>query len=260
GDNLFQIAKRFACSVPDIQRWNDLRNTQIFAGQTLQVKKPISETTEKVSTPSELNFKTTFTLNTASAGFQLTGAPQGKGPQKKAVIYGARLEDTQARGIQYHAAGVNGATYYHFLKGEYFLQQIPDLQPDLIIITLGTNEALQKRYEEGQIENTIDAFLQQIKATLPRTAILICIAPDALISKKYPASNIPKIRQQLIAAAQKHQTAYWDFYRIMGGQGSIRQWKSMDLAYHDFIHFTQKGYILQGGLLYEALRKTYAKH
>jgi lysophospholipase L1-like esterase len=39
----------------------------------------------------------------------------------------------------------------------------------------------------------------------------------------------------------------------MGGKGSMRQWVAAGLAQPDYVHFTQDGYRLLGGALYEEL-------
>ena len=45
----------------------------------------------------------------------------------------------------------------------------------------------------------------------------------------------------------------WDFYRIMGGEGSIYSWDSHGLTAADRLHFSPLGYRLQGTLLGVAL-------
>lgn len=39
GDNLSKIAKKYNCSVSDIQQWNKLKNSKIYAGQKLKIQK-----------------------------------------------------------------------------------------------------------------------------------------------------------------------------------------------------------------------------
>lgn len=47
---------------------------------------------------------------------------------------------------------------------------------------------------------------------------------------------------------------------LMGGKGSIRQWRNASLASGDLLHFTPKGYMLQGHLFYQALIKGYMNY
>jgi hypothetical protein len=51
--------------------------------------------------------------------------------------------------------------------------------------------------------------------------------------------------------------AYWDFSAVQGGYGSIKDWRAAGLAQADFVHFTTKGYDLQGLLLFLALQDGY---
>jgi membrane-bound lytic murein transglycosylase D len=47
GDNLTQIANKFAVSVSDIKDWNDLKSDVIYKGQVLKLYNPTKETTKK---------------------------------------------------------------------------------------------------------------------------------------------------------------------------------------------------------------------
>ncbi|HEX8039443.1 MAG TPA: hypothetical protein VF490_09830, partial [Chryseosolibacter sp.] len=61
--------------------------------------------------------------------------------QSRARIYGAVLENSM-NGILYHSVGVNGAKFTHYNEAAQFAVQINSLHPDLVIISLGTNESL----------------------------------------------------------------------------------------------------------------------
>jgi len=47
----------------------------------------------------------------------------------------------------------------------------------------------------------------------------------------------------------------WDFFTIMGGEGSIEKWFEMGLTAPDKLHLNRKGYRLKGALLFDALVK-----
>jgi hypothetical protein len=53
--------------------------------------------------------------------------------------------------------------------------------------------------------------------------------------------------------ATELEISLWDLYSIMGGQRSIMNWYHRGLARADLIHFSERGYKLQGRLLYEAI-------
>ena len=64
-------------------------------------------------------------------------------------------------------------------------------------------------------------------------------------------------REAILELAARRQCAVWDFYSVMGGDGSMAIWRESALANLDNIHFTKEGYERQGRLLLEALMKGY---
>jgi len=44
---------------------------------------------------------------------------------------------------------------------------------------------------------------------------------------------------------------------LMGGYKSMLKWQKAGLANKDRVHFTNKGYVLLGDLMFEALMKSY---
>ena len=67
-------------------------------------------------------------------------------PNEEAPLYalnGVVLESNNP-GIIYHNIGVNGAKYSDYNKYPLFFDQLKALQPDLIIVSLGTNESYGK--------------------------------------------------------------------------------------------------------------------
>ena len=52
---------------------------------------------------------------------------------------------------------------------------------------------------------------------------------------------------------------FWDWYRIMGGYGSMARWEAAGLAQADKVHFTPAGYKLLADLLFDAIMESYGK-
>lgn len=179
-----------------------------------------------------------------------------KGAQE-AEVYGLLLEDTTRPGILYNMMGVNGATYYHFNRAAFFTQQMGRLRADLILITLGTNEALQARFYPEQFRREVRGLLQNLKAVNPQCQLLLMTNPSVLAQKSIAAAHTLPVRDIILEIAQQEEAAVWDWYAVMGSKESIRDWHQAGLAYEDFIHFTKKGYILQARLLFEAIMKEY---
>ena len=261
GDNLSQLASRFQCTVDELKSWNQLRGSLIRSGRALRIKQQERTYSWKgfrqslSLLPAQEPFLSSALLETPVRTFNLKGMRrEGRGSN---TLFGLLLENTLAAGIQYSMAGVNGATFYHFNHAEYFLQQLPALHPDLIIITLGTNESLQRSFRPKEIEREVNGLLKTLRERLPQAAILLTVNPDVLVRKSHTTPNTNQVREILLASAKNYQAAYWDFYTIMGGTESIRDWQSAGLAAPDFIHFTEKGYILKAQLVYAALMSAY---
>jgi hypothetical protein len=55
--------------------------------------------------------------------------------------------------------------------------------------------------------------------------------------------RLPELVDSLKATALRNEVAYWDLYRMMGGENSMGQWvkHSPALAGPDYIHFTTAG-------------------
>jgi lysophospholipase L1-like esterase len=176
--------------------------------------------------------------------------PQG------AELYGLLLHESHRQGVLYHAIGVNGATFAHFNRAPLLLDQLPWLQPDLLIVSLGTNEALQPSFSAEQVAAQARQLILALRQATPGVPLLLITPPDALSRGRGPAQT-GAMRDFLLELAETEQLACWDLYGIMGGPGSVRAWRELELAHTDLIHFTKAGYELQARLLLEALYKAY---
>lgn len=183
---------------------------------------------------------------------------------KSSTIFGVNL--INQNGLLMHTIGVNGAEYEHYLRSEYFNKQLPSLKPNLIIISLGTNEAYNtKDFDPIVFEAIVDSFITVTKANNPEASILIASPPSigqVIVTRnkkrrkvyQYTENkNIPIICGILENQALKHQCSYWNFYGVMGGFNSINKWYSKGMTDKRRIHFSKKGYLIQGGLLNRAL-------
>jgi lysophospholipase L1-like esterase len=180
------------------------------------------------------------------------------------TIYGALLESNDS-GIIVNSIGVNGAEYKHYLKSKTFFQQLNSLKPDLIILSLGTNEAYNaSMFEPTEFSNCLDSFFIILKSSLPKTSIIITAAPAVQSKIKLPKSrhylfhenkNIQIVNEILKLQAEKHQFGFWNFYVVMGGQNSMKKWANAGLTDSKMIHFSKRGYLMQGKLLSNAILK-----
>ncbi|MVN77030.1 hypothetical protein GO988_11900 [Hymenobacter sp. HMF4947] len=177
--------------------------------------------------------------------------------QTGALLYGLLLENGQP-GIFYHAIGVNGAAVSHYNRAPLFFEQLPVLQPDLVIISLGTNDAYAVGFDPAVFERQLDTLVSRLRRRCPSADVLLAAPADSYRARRYPNPDLARLGAVLRAYAQQHDLAYWDFAAVQGGAGAIRAWRAAGLAQADLVHFTTKGYDLQGLLLYLALQNGFA--
>ena len=161
-------------------------------------------------------------------------------------------------GVVYNSIGVAGAKYIDYLKNPLFFKELPLLNLDLIIISLGTNELYSNSFSMNEFSNQVEMFLVELKKTVPNADILISGPPDH--RKKKDGSlvvnpSLNSVRIGLKEIANKHKVSYWDLFEAMGGEGCIERWAEFELVNKDYMHYRKAGYEKQGKLLYDALEK-----
>lgn len=174
-----------------------------------------------------------------------------------AQIYGLLLENGK-QGIIYNTIGVNGARYYHFNLSRSFFEQLAYLRPDLIIVSMGANEAFGKPFNMASINKTIDYFITTSQKVCPQAKFIITTPSDSYKKRKKNA-NAGVVRTLLVKYCKQKNIAYWDLYNVMGGFGSMSKWNKAKLSQPDRLHFNKAGYQLQAELFLKALTKSYKK-
>ncbi|MEL6253851.1 MAG: LysM peptidoglycan-binding domain-containing protein [Bacteroidota bacterium] len=270
GDNLTRVAKKYGLTIQELKDLNGLESSVIYAGQKLKVsaggrniapprrsiKSNGSGYLLPISDRSLMN--TLHQVNWEDAGQEVyLRGRKSTALQSQSVLYGLVLENTHKKGILYHMIGVNGAEFKHFNRSGNFWRQVRALNPDLIIISLGTNESVNRSFNANRFFEEIDEFISDLEQQIPYTDILFTTPPEALRSGREENPNVRRSKNVLLSYSLANELACWDFFEIMGGSGSIRQWKDAYLAQKDYLHLTKAGYELQGKLLFRALMKGY---
>lgn len=187
-------------------------------------------------------------------------------PGDTSIYYAMSLENGNP-GILYHSSGINGSCYSHYAASDQVLNQTAALTPDLIILSLGTNEAFGK-CEEEEVYNQIDKVLSVLRAVNPGAVFLLTTPPECHRrirrkgKKKYYYTYIPNAKVEKVAGIIRRYAidkgiAYWDLFSISGGAGSAKSWMKYQFSARDRVHFNVEGYKLQGNLLYDAIIKGY---
>lgn len=179
--------------------------------------------------------------------------------QKQFTLYGINLENGKP-GVLYHSTGGNGAKVKHYIEATAFAEQTKELAPDLIIVSLGTNEAIEYPYVDPRFTDQLDTFINQLKQHNPNAKIMLTIPMDFYKKKTRRNPGVEVMRSKLIEYADANGLAFWDLYSVAGGKHIADAWKNSGLMQSDGVHFTKSGYELQGALLYQALIKGYNEY
>lgn len=174
--------------------------------------------------------------------------------QWQSLIYGFYASNGK-KGVVYNSLGVNGAEYRHYNEAQYFAEQSQALTPDLIIISLGTNEAANLKFDENTFYNQIDKLVNDLQNYNPSATILLTTPADNYRKRRYPNTIIKRVSESIVTYCIEHNMPYWDLYKISGGYKSAKYWKKHRLFAKDFLHYSRQGYEAQGTLLYNALIK-----
>ena len=171
------------------------------------------------------------------------------------TLNGIVLENDQ-KGIIYHSIGVNGARFSDYNKCSLFFDQIQALQPDLIIVSLGTNEAFGKLSAENY-DKQVESFITQIREHYGDCPILLTSPPPSLFKKKLPNPFCEQYAHVLIDHSVKNNYGVFDLYKVLGGSEGMQRLISQKLIANDRVHYTHTGYVEQGGKLFDALMSNY---
>lgn len=177
----------------------------------------------------------------------------------KFTFMGALLQ-TDDPGVVYHSIGINGASIPSFLRCQLFEEQLDALQPDLVVLSLGTNDGYSKKFDPEVYRANYDSLIREILSINPKVSIIITVPNDDYLYKRYPNKATALQETVIYDLAKKYGAGVWNFYQIMGGYNSSYTWYKNGLMNYDRIHFTKIGYQHKGHLFFNALLKMYDNH
>ena len=206
-----------------------------------------------------LSYATTFALSSACQQlplYNLSGISE---------LWGAILHNNRS-GVVLHSIGNNGACYQHYNQLDSFAARTAVFAPDLIIISLGTNEAFGNCKDPNAIKNEIHRLVSALQKSNPEAAILLTtpMECDRLQRSRRGRrrrrtvfttnTNCLTVRNIIMQYGAENSIAVWDLYTVAGGKGSAAKWVGNSLlAKRDHVHCSAEGYRMQGKLLAEAL-------
>lgn len=171
-------------------------------------------------------------------------------------LYGIFLENTYP-GIVFHPIGINGASTSSYNKCQLFEQQLKAIEPDWIILALGTNDGYTSSFNSEVFRNNFKTLILKIKSVYPSMPITIIVPNDDYYRRKYPNPNTAKEEQIIMELAKQEGCAVWDMYEIMGGMNSSVLWLKYGLMQYDKIHFSHIGYVHLADLFFTAFIDSY---
>ncbi len=173
------------------------------------------------------------------------------------VLFGFSLDNDLQSGFYFAGLGANGAASGSFLKCTDLSSQFASLKADLVIISLGVNDTQAKDFQKGEYIENYDSLIMVIKKANPDAAIILTTTTDNFIRRKTSNKRTVIAKDAMFELMEKHNIAIWDLFSLMGGYKSMMKWQKVGLAGRDRIHFSPKGYIFLGNLMYEAFYKSY---
>jgi lysophospholipase L1-like esterase len=181
--------------------------------------------------------------------------------QTEFVLHGIQTQ-LQAPGITYHSVGVNGASVPSFLHCQLLPQQLRVIKPDLLVFSIGINDAFSPDFTAEKWIRNYSELIRKLHEQHIYPAIVFMSNTDSYKTERrrqYKNLTGNDVQSAVYQLAKKHNAVVWDLYQVMGGLGSISEWKSNGLAQRDLVHLTRQGYELAGDLFFTAFLEAYTR-
>lgn len=167
-------------------------------------------------------------------------------------LHGVNLGNPQG-GVIYHNLGVGGAAYKALMQQQYFNEQFPTLNADLVVLDWGTNDILYTNSIPSDMESIIRSTIAKVRAINPNTAIVLSSVQESRY-KGNPTTSAQAYSQLVRYIAQSEGVLFYDWYAVSGGSGSMRVFQDTGYANpKDSIHLNAKGYRVKGEMFAAAL-------
>lgn len=265
GESLSVIGRKYGVTVTQIKNANGLKSNMIRPKQRLRI--PGKGVAVKSTTPVKarpVNLKEEdmefVELDTRSYYSSYTSDSLMNRitilPDKKSAMYNLNgfVIENDKPGVIYHNIGVNGAKLTDYNKYPLFFRQLPILEPDLIILSFGTNESYGK-ISENQYIYQLTEFVNNIRKVNKDAVILVMTPPPSLFPRR---RTNPYVSNYSVALMSLPNLPVWDLYSRMGGESGIRpKGEYSKMIARDNVHYTSQGYEAQGQLFATDFIKAY---
>ena len=257
GEVLGGIASKYHVSLKALKKANGLKSDMIRDGKVLSI--PTIGTQSKTITKTEyipLDLKAaTYTNDYFSTAplDKIVVVPNQE--INEFALNGLVLENDNS-GVLYHSIGVNGAKASDFNKFPLFYEQLPALHPDLVIVSLGTNESFDKQSGTQYFTHLIQ-MINRIKEHNPEVCILVMTSPPSVLHRKFKNTFIEKYAEIIEDNAHVNNYAVWNLLDVFGGNKSINRNAAKGYMARDKVHYSKAGYEKQAELFFNAFMQSY---
>lgn len=260
GEAISIIADKYNISVAELKRANGLKNNNIRAGKTLRI--PTNEMQKKSIKRSEF---IPLALTQQDGVYSYYNAETIKKmyllPNKSASKFALNglVFEKDTPGITYSSIGVNGAKFSDYNKYPLFFDQVPALRPDLVIVSLGTNETFDKMEVTAYMAQ-LNLFVEAIKQKNPDAEILVMTPPPSLLYRRSLNTFAADYARDINAQSEIKQHAVWDLFSVFGGLYGVNRNYRQGLMAGDKVHYSKTGYEKQGTMFSDALLQAYENY
>ena len=177
---------------------------------------------------------------------RLTVAPAGNGEVR---LFGVSME-RGGPGVLVDTMGIRGRLAKDWLTWSPTLVAagLASLDPDLVVLAYGTNEASDTGYSMEEYRVDLEAVVIKLRAMLPESVPCLLVGPPDRAGRTSNGwtvwSRTAEVAQAQREVALAFGCAFWDWQAATGGPGSIVPWvyRSPPLAARDGVHYTRGGY------------------
>lgn len=179
--------------------------------------------------------------------------------------------------IRIERFGIPGATYATF-TAEKHLKRLREINADLIIISLGTNDSYSKRFNPETLRFNMEHLISLISRGQQRKPMFVLTTPPLSYLRQRVQTGtrrgkrrrrIPvygtqyhynrsaeQAAQTIVSFAQRQGYGYYDLTSAIAegnGAEAANRWLSMGLLHTDRVHYTRAGYDRIGNMVATAL-------
>ena len=254
GETFPEIASKFYTTTTKLVQLNGAGIKNPVEGNSYQIDKisfnynpDFEKSIEKIADNKFSGNKTVVSFSEPQNTFLMkTNANSGN------VFYGFQFLKNVNKGVVFNTVGVNGATYGDFLKYSLQIEQLNSIQPDLVMISLGTNESLSSITKEDFQKNISD-LVSKFKEQNPNLPILL-ISPTA---NRLKSQKIKEIVSWIKESAQLNKVAFFNLFEATGGSGYFKKALNKKEANTDGVHFLRPGYEFQAEKIWTAISENF---